>query len=333
MGYDENFRKTENVTVAEARGGLSNRLKCLISSMRIADKTSSSLIVYWPLESTCNCKFSDLFENEIVEIDSEDFEIIVNIKDKDKKYRIINTWRLELLPEDKLPKNSSRNLPYCPERYIDMQYDRIPIAIRKDFLKYINKLRPIKNITEQVDGFSKKFNNDTVGISIRSWPGEIDFERTKLFDLRNVYKIMDKLKSSTIFISCDSEEVLKKIKDRYGEKVLTYPLQTFAGDRNTADGIQDALVESLLLSKCKELKVSYLSTYGEVAWWFGGCKANVEVIPPKTYFFKIINLGYKYIGFCFFRRWYFCVGETTSVSSIVQSIAQNKLEKYLLRKC
>ena len=60
---------------------------------------------------------------------------------------------------------------------------------------------------------------------------------------------------------------------------MTYPRRTFPGDRKSREGIQDALIELLLLAENKSLKASYLSTFSEMAWWFGGCRARVEVIP------------------------------------------------------
>lgn len=59
---------------------------------------------------------------------------------------------------------------------------------------------------------------------------------------------------------------------------MSYPTRTTRGDRNSTEGIQDALIDMLLLAKNAELRVSKLSTFSEVAWWFGQCNANVEII-------------------------------------------------------
>jgi FkbM family methyltransferase len=305
MNDKEISEKIENATVAIAIRGLCNRLKCLISAMRIADKTSSNLILYWPSNTLLNCSFSDLFENEIEEMSLEEYELLTNIKDADKKCRIVNTWRFELLPQDKLPDNFSRGFPHDSGRYIDFEYQRIPLAIREDFLKYINRLQPKKYIVEQVENFSKNFDNNTIGISIRTWPDKEARERFKLFDLKNIYKIIDKTEGANIFVSADCEEVLEKIHNRYGKKILSYPKRTSAGDRSSAVGIFDILIDLLLLAKCKQLKVSYLSTYSEMAWWFGGSMAKVEAIPLKAYIFKKIDLGNVYMGFCLLGKWCF----------------------------
>lgn len=138
---------------------------------------------------------------------------------------------------------------------------------------------------EKVKDFSKNFDNNTVSISIRSWKEWK--ERQVIFDIENVYKIMDKLNNKNFFCSCDSKDVLEKIVSRYKEKVLYYPKRTTFGDTSSVSAMQDILIDAMLLSKNKLLVVSLLSTFPELVWWFGGCKQEVIVIPPKTYFFMV----------------------------------------------
>ena len=90
---------------------------------------------------------------------------------------------------------------------------------------------------------------------------------------------MDKEKTGNFFIVCDSPPVVEQVRQRYGARVLLYPRRMFSGDRKSTEGIQDALIELLLLAKNKSLKASHLSTFSEMAWWLGGCQAAVEVIP------------------------------------------------------
>jgi len=59
---------------------------------------------------------------------------------------------------------------------------------------------------------------------------------------------------------------------------LSFPKRTYHGDRNSIEGIQDALIDLLLLSKNNQLVASAQSTFSEVAWWFGECRASVQII-------------------------------------------------------
>ena len=93
-------------------GGISNRVKCLISMWRLADLYNRELILEWRENHTCGCKFKDLFENEIKEISEEKLEGIkskdmqsfgdevLTIKDSSKKYLVSGTPRLLLTPAE-----------------------------------------------------------------------------------------------------------------------------------------------------------------------------------------------------------------------------------------
>jgi len=272
--------------------------------MRLAERTSRVLLLYWPRNSSLNCAFSDLFENEISEIEKKEVEALRKKKNIYEQYRIVHTWRLKVLPEDPLPNNFSRTFPSRTGKNIDLEYDRIPLAVRNSFLIYVNKLIPKQYITKKVDNFSKHFDENTVSVSIRTWEDGESAQRPALFDIENVYVVLDKMKGSKFFVSSDSKEVLEKLIKRYKNRVLHYPLRTFPGDRNSRMGIEDAMVKLLLLSKNKELKASYYSTFPEMAWWLGGCKARVEIIPPKTYFFKKIHLGPELSAYCMLWKWF-----------------------------
>ena len=43
------------------------------------------------------------------------------------------------------------------------------------------------------------------------------------------------------------------------------------------EGIIEDFIDMLLLSRTERMFASYLSTFGEAAWWFGGAQARVDV--------------------------------------------------------
>jgi len=240
--------------IALAKGGLCNRIKCLISAQRLAERYSKKLLLFWNPDGDCGCCFSDLFENQITEINQEEFLKL----SQDKAYQICDTWRLLPLSQENVGRNFSRAYVSEEGNSIDFEYSRIPLNTRVNILRHLTRLIPKKHITEKVDEFYKKFDDNTISVNIRSWAGE---KRSVFFDIKNLYKVMDKEKTGNFFV------------------VLTYPRRTFPGDRKSPEGIQDALIELLLLARNKSLKASYLSTFSEIAWWLGGCRAGVEIIP------------------------------------------------------
>ncbi|MDD4939185.1 MAG: hypothetical protein PHE18_04395 [Candidatus Omnitrophica bacterium] len=285
--------------IAVTYGGLCNRIKCLLSSMRLAEKYSKRLALFWPRDPDCNCSFSDLFENKIDEVDRKQLEALA-CKDGDSRdYEICKTWRLLTLPEDNLPSRFSRVFPSERGGEIDFEYERIPLPVRGEFLKHIKRLAPKRYIADKIEEFSQNFDGSITSINIRTWEKE---ERRHLFNEGNVWRIIERQEEkSRFFIVCDSPEFVKKIITKYKDRVLYYPRRTYPGDRNSREGIEDALIELYLLSKSDKIKASLWSTFSEMAWWLGGCKAAVEVIPlsPGGYAYAAIykiktKLGNKF---------------------------------------
>ena len=61
-------------------------------------------------------------------------------------------------------------------------------------------------------------------------------------------------------------------------RVVGYPRTTPRADSwLTPLGVQEDLIDMLLLARTPRLLASYLSTFSEVAWWLGGTKARVSV--------------------------------------------------------
>lgn len=271
-----NFRKNEPFLregiISANQSGLCNRLKCLVSSMMLADKASRGLILYWPENNNCYCRFSDLFENQIIEIGRKNFARIQARVYLDKRYTIINSWRLLVLP-------NSLSTNFIGEDYlindcIDFKFEQIPLSMRNIFLIYINKFIPTEFIRREVENFSKLFDEYTVSIAIRSYFYEKDIVHN--FKIEKVYEAMDKLNDSNFFVSCDSYVILEKIFKRYGKRVIYYPQGATGNPRYSKEGMQNALIRLLLLSKNRNLKISLGSTFSEMAWWFSGCTTKVE---------------------------------------------------------
>ena len=270
-------------------GGLCNRIKCLITCMRLAERMSRTVELSWGRNALCNCLFRDLFENNFLETSRKVTDILSQapFPGEPDRYFIINTWRLLTLPGE-FAAGPREAYPSPEGNSIDFEFDRIPQALRRDFLAHLDKLVPVSYVRKEVENFSKRFGENTVSVSIRSWP-DAKTIREHLFRLESVYAVLDKETGADFFISCDSGEVLEKLIQRYGKRVIFYPKRTWTNNRTSRTGMQDILIDLLLLARNKSLKVSAYSTYSEMAWWFGGCKARVEVLENEADLEKFRN--------------------------------------------
>jgi len=279
----------EKYIVSLNNSGITNRIKSILSVLRLSKHLSRTPLIYWPSNSLTQCEFSDLFKNNINVINDEAGLIRIYKEEKWKKYRhvskrlmktkcnyiLIGTWRLLTLPNE-VPQNFARVLPSVKKNDIDFEFNRIPKQIRKEYTELINTLILVDYITDQIEEFSSKFNSNTVSVSVRSWIESKD--RSKFFNIAEFYEIMDRMDNANFFMSCDSPEVLNRFAEKYGDRLIYYPKRTFMGDRNSVNGVQDVLIDLYLLSKNNRIIVSFGSTFSEMAWWFGNCQAEVELI-------------------------------------------------------
>ena len=179
-------------------------------------------------------------------------------------------------------------------------------------LTYIRELRPKDKIF--IEEFAERYDlKDCVGVHVRK--GDYRFtvdRRDKVSSDEKFIKRMNELPESKFFLCTDSKETEKKFEEIFGDRIITFS----KGDRKRSktSAIREALIDQLLLSKTKHILGSYLSTFTELAWWFGGCKAKVEIIGeedlkeslrPKTLVQKIIRkINFYKVTFL---RWIFRV--------------------------
>lgn len=259
--------------------GLGNRIKAIVSSMRL----HSDARVYWPkVPGVLSCELSDLFLNE--------FEIAAP---QGKQY---SSWRFALKKTDQIPEGFSlvtadkdkigRKFSFTDprRRNIDLEFHRIPSEIRDEYVSIFNRLQINPTVQQWVENFSHNFDKNTVSVHIRSWEDQDPDEESRLrqkhfFSLNNFIQEMYKFDNNTKFFVCsDSQKVIAKLEKLFYNRIITYRRHSkLETSRSTRIGAQDDLAEMLLLSKNKVILGSYISTFTEMAWWFGGAKAEVRI--------------------------------------------------------
>ena len=272
-------------------GGLANKIKWWVSSMRVKDYYKLPIIYYWNNgPHLSNCNFENLFQNKL------NFLTDKNLFLKRDKLVFLDGWRLYLFEND-IDKNFAKAYPHKQKdidirwaiheigpfngECIDCEYNRIPKNLIDIYLQYFKSIKPNSLITDIVNNFSKKnFNDNVVGVHIR----RSDFLKYKggrgktdekyFFEMDEILK---KNPDTQFFICTDCQITQDTFINRYSNS-LYYKKRNRLNTRDSITGIQDAFIDILLLSKLKLLLVTELSTFTEVAWWFGECQAIIKTI-------------------------------------------------------
>ena len=266
--------------IANNGSGLGNRIKAIVSCLRVS---KDAKVIWTKVPGVFSCEFEDLFTNNIV----------VPVGTAGRKY---SSWRMIVLDSDPIPNGFSivtkdtdrigRKFSFTDPngRNIDLEYNRIPKTILDDCVEKLNLLKINKTVLNWVEEASQSFDNNTVSVHIRSWEDQDPDEESELrqkhfFKLTNFIDEMMSYDEKTKFFVCsDSVNVIEKLKKVFGDRILTYSRHSdLETSRSTRVGAQDDLAELLLLSKNKILIGSYISTFTEMAWYFGGAKAKVVI--------------------------------------------------------
>lgn len=228
-------------------GGISNRLKCIISA--IAEY--GDITLRWDVPNSgggVRCQFSDLFTNT--------FNSTSNRTISDCKF--IHDYMNTHNPTD----NNKED---------------VDIEMQKKYIDIINDLNPVQYVQDEVKRLHNELPSDYTTVSVRtfrSFPQEYK-SWGQYFDINLLFTELDTIDSSFL-LTCDDTDTLHLIKGRYGDKVITTPKRTKFGDFQSVVGMQDILIDLILGGMAKKIYGTGLSSFSEMQWWMGKCTAKYK---------------------------------------------------------
>ena len=259
--------------------GFSNRLKSLVSAS-LLDKDYK---VYWQPESFCGLRYSDIFYDKFREIDHIPVDSI-----------LLKTWRFELPMELRslIPTGFSncstgyKGIDFPGDnqaRTIDFEYLKIPQPIRAALRKQFTQLCFSEEITARVNARLLEMPDQYVGVHARTWFDEPD-RRQKWFNFDSFVKICSRFQDNELFVTSDDPAFIEKLSKALNKNLITMEVTRQRASKpwyqNNRNEMLDDIVELLILSKASQLLLTAMSTYSEVAWFFGGCPEDIYFADP-----------------------------------------------------
>ena len=262
-------------------GGLGNRLRTIAIYKSIADYLGRKFYVYWhPSAIDYNTSFTDLFEDEFI-LSRDELSEYLSCRD---------TTRIEI------NYGSSTNALYDGRGGGDDAYYQDvyklnslntiaeKILLIKTCVKFypsfieenifdelvssnLAALRPLQTIIDFVDKFvCENFNNSVIGLHAR----RTDRAECKTYSpdelfISFVKKYQSRDRNVKFYLATDSMETEQKLKNLFGDIILTIPKKYNQPHWARPTTIQEALIEMLLLSKTKKVYGSIKSSFGYIA--------------------------------------------------------------------
>jgi hypothetical protein len=265
--------------VVYPKNGLANRLRAVASASILAERTGRNLFVNWLPSEDCNAEWGELFLNHIEShpLPLSGFRVGVDLYDDTvipmSWYR--DTPRLSVSDESSLVAvYTCRN--FQPEEMTNEEYEDAKSLFYRNLL-------PIGTVQKTISDMQKRYfeGHNVIGVHIRR-KDHLNFLKkdhrlvcpTKMF-VEAMQNILGANPETKFFVATDDGEEEKLFRRLFPDAVIVYEKEGSA--RNTTKGMQDALVDWLLLSKTSRIIGSYASSFSQEAGVVNRIKTDVIV--------------------------------------------------------
>lgn len=254
-------------------GGLGNRIRVLYSVLGINKEMDHSIKILWDCHRELNCPFEELF---LIPRSCR----VRNVQQG--FYRKASRFALDKLHLSKLRKYkyslvlSDKKIVKIRSEKADFfelfQHQSIYIETCRHFFKgskITDYLTINPSIEEEAQKYYKTFGPNVYGIHIRRTD---NFVSKKISPpsafIKKIGEKLEKEEDARFFLATDSKKVEKKIISEFGNKIITRENEEL--DRNTEQGIKDALITMVCLSNTKKIYGSYFSSFTSVSAMLSG---------------------------------------------------------------
>ncbi|MCR4740279.1 MAG: hypothetical protein K5886_08490 [Lachnospiraceae bacterium] len=264
----------KNVIVLDIYAGIGNRFQGLSALSRVYKDLGCRCIILWRVENSCNIRYEKLLKKK-------DHIRVINLYDTGLRKNPVRTIIGRLLVKIiKHRADRCYTLNEMHELTREKGYEGVLEILRSNKLNYIFSRSSFVPFTtddlELVDcspGVEKRGRDlwkkieeggNVIGIHVRRTDNVVSIKNSpdELF-----YKRMDselaKDDSVRFFLCTDDESVERNMIKRYGED--RFILYKKVNNRSSKEGLQDALVEMMGLSKCRMIVGSKGSTFSYFA--------------------------------------------------------------------
>lgn len=267
--------------IIEPCAGLGNRLLALSSAYAVAKQLNRELVVLWKREVGCNIKAAELFELpvSVIEVSENGMkkEPVAQIKgDMEKK-----KWR----------KKASRFLECDDVERIKQEggYEALLEIIKAEPVIYMKSFGPICELNASSFRFLKpsalieqkgaalfgQLDAETVGVHVRrtDHTDAIANSPLQLFIEAMKEEIVSG-RAKSFFVATDDKTVRDELKEQLPDVRLIFN-ESGIIDRDSKEGLEDALIEMLALSRCNKILGSYNSTFSLIPSYIGDIPLQV----------------------------------------------------------
>lgn len=267
--------------IVEPCAGLGNRLLGLASARAVAEALGRELIVVWKREVGCNVRADELFDlpMQVVEISENGLkkEPLAQLQGNHvkKKWRERASLFLECDDVERIKKEQGYEGLFETLKKEPVVYFKTfgPVCeLGADSYRF---LRPGRYIEEKGAALFAKIDGHTVGVHVRRTDHTEAIENSPLsLFVERMQRELGADDKTVFFVATDDAGVKEELRAAFPAERLIFNEKGII-DRDSKEGLADAFVEMLALSKCRKILGSYNSTFSLLPSYIGDIPLEV----------------------------------------------------------
>lgn len=262
--------------IAKPNGGLGNRMRVINSAICLATANHKLPVkVLWKRNSGMNALFSDLFGC------TDEISIVQN-----PFLMGCYFYFPKLMPvgykyyDDQLISVNNQT-----KEYWDKNHSNVILNTCFDFYElkpetnFYQLFQPVEKLQKKIEQISNGFRESMVGVHIRRTDHvpAVNYSKTENFITR-MDELVDENRDTGFYVSTDDIKTESKIRNRFGSRIHSMSDKNL--ERNTKEGIEDAVVDMYCLSHTKMILGSYSSSFSAVASAIGKIPLEIIALNP-----------------------------------------------------
>ena len=247
------------MVIIQPSGGLCNRMRVINSSLELAKRKNTKLLVLWYCADELNAPFESLFEPV------KEFQVInfSSLKDLRKLWYQL-TARTKINNAD-IENNKTDGV--LNQDFFDSIKLPAYIFTWEHFYpadEYFKLFKPTAELQRRINEVTKHFTEDMVSVHIRRTDQvtSIAYSKTENFiDLMN--REIAANPNVKFFLATDDKDEEALLRKTFPGRIVSNENRTLR--RDSLDGMYDALLDLYCLSACKKIIGSYYSSFTDTA--------------------------------------------------------------------
>jgi hypothetical protein len=263
-------------------GGLGNRIRVLYSVIGINREVGHEIKILWGCGRDLNCPFDELFIHpdncRVRNFEQGLVKSVYEFSLRKLRFSKLRPYIYDLV----LTKNKILEIKNETDDFLALFKNHSSIYLESCISFYegakIEDLLTIHpDILNRAERIFRRFESPTYGIHIRGTDNQLSKKYSPPAVFENfIRKKIEKEGSARFFLATDSKEVESEFINIFGERIFTSNNKIL--DRNSRQGIKNALVDMVCLSRTKKVYGSYFSSFSSISAMLSGIECeNVTV--------------------------------------------------------